>query len=184
VRQLKNIDTELSIREQKLIFEESWTDVFGRYTLYFLFGVMIYYPVVTLYYNDLSNANDRFMAFAIFPIVILLAAYVIYCKATEKNLRMMTTALSQEENRAVLLSFARNQGLQVYCNTKSLLILNQSFDSFNPSYKQTTVVVMQDNQIGFTIIRDQMKLDLPVLTSRFFLAKDLRRLFQAAQGMK
>lgn len=57
------------------------------------------------------------------------------------------------------------------------LILNESLGEFNPSYKKSMVFILSHNEVLFTILKDQYKLNLPTLTSHLFLKHDLKKLF-------
>lgn len=108
---------------------------------------------------------------------MLLGLYVIYRKATEKFFYKLTTPFDRQKNKQVLLSYADKQQFEIYRKSNDCIILNESLGDFNPSYKKSMVFILKDNEVLFTILKDQYKLNLPTLTSHLFLKHDLKKLF-------
>lgn len=180
MRRITKIDIDESIAQNKLIFQEEWLDKFDRFVVYIFFGGLIIYPALTIFETDFNNPNDKFISLTLLPLCILFGLYVVYRKVTEKLLFTLTTPFDRQTNRKILLNFADKQQLEVYRKSNDCLILNESLGDFNRSYKKSMVFILKDNQILFTILKDQYKLNVPTLTSHLFLKRDLKKIFNYA----
>jgi hypothetical protein len=81
--------------------------------------------------------------------------------------------------RIAKIDIADKHKLEIYRKSNDCLIFNKSLDNFN-NYKKSMVFILKDNQVLFTILKDQYKLNLPTLTSHLFLKHDLKKLFNNA----
>lgn len=177
MRRIVKINIEESVSQNKLIFQEEWLDKFDRFVVYVFFSGFIIYPALTIFEADFNNPNDKFISLTILPLCILFGLYVVYRKATEKLLFTLTTPFDRQKNKQILLNYADKQQLEVYRKSNDCLILNESLGDFNPSHKKSMVFILKDNQVFFTILKDQFKLNLPTLTSHLYLKHDLKKLF-------
>ncbi len=174
MRLISKIDIDESVSQHKLIFQEEWLDKFDRLFVYIFFSGLIIVPALILFEADFNNPNDKFISLTILPLCILIGLYVVYRKATEKLLFTLTTPYDRQKNKQILLTFADKQHLEIYRKSNDCLILNESLDSGNI---KSMVFILKDNQVLFTILRDNNKLNLPTLTSHLFLKHDLKKLF-------
>lgn len=177
MRHITKIDIDESVSRNKLIFQEEWLDKFDRFVVYIFFSGFIIYPALTIFEADFNNPNDKFISLTILPLCILFGLYVVYRKATEKLLSTLPTPYDRKKNKQILLTYADKQQLEVYRKSNDCLILNESLGDFNTSYKKSMVFILKDNQVLFTILKDQYKLNVPTLTSHLFLKHDLKKLF-------
>lgn len=177
MRYISKIDIDKSVLRQKLIFEEDWLDKGDRFAVYVLFSALVVYPALTIFEADFNNPNDTFISLTVLPLCILLGLYVIYRKATEKFLFNITTPFDRQKNRRTLLAYAEKHQLEIYRKSNDCLIFNKPTGDLNASYKKSMVFILKDNQVLFTILKDQNKLNLPTLTSHLFLKHDLKKLF-------
>lgn len=178
MRRIAKLNIDQSVSRQKLVFEEEWLDKFDRIVVYLFFSGLIIYPTILITSLDIRTNNDKFIAFAILPLPILFGLYVIYRKATEKQLFQIKTPFNRQKNKQILLDFADKQQYEIYKKSNEYLIFNESFDDFNSSYKKSMVFIIKDNMVYYTILKDQFKLNLPTLTSHLFLKNDLKKLFR------
>lgn len=177
MRHITKIDIDESVSRHKLIFQEEWPEKFDRFLVYLFFSGMIISPALTIFEVDFNNPNEKFISMTLIPLCILFGLYVIYRKATEKRLYTLTTPFDRQKNRQILLTYADKQQLEIYCKSNDCLIFNESSGNSNPSYKKLMVFILKENQVLFTILKDQDKLNLPTLTSHLFLKYDLKKLF-------
>lgn len=177
MRLITKIDIVESVSRHKLIFQEDWLDKFDRFVVYIFFSGLIIYPALTFFEADFNKPNDKIISLTLLPICILFGLYVIYRKATEKLLFKLTTPFDRQKNKQILLNYADKHQLEIYRKSNDCLIFNESLGDFNPSYKKSMVFILKDNEVLFTILKDQYKLNLPTLTSHLFLKHDLKRLF-------
>ncbi len=177
MRFIKNIDIEESIFRNKLVFQEEWRDKLDRFIVYLFFSEFIIFPAFSVFELDQNNVNDKFVLFTILPLSMLFGIYVIYRKATEKYLITVPTPFDKQKNKQLLITFAEENNLEIYRKSNGCLIFNESLDDFNRSYKKSIVLIPLDNQVLFTILKEQYKLNLPTLTSHLFLKHDLKKFF-------
>lgn len=178
MRRIVKINIEESVSQNKLIFQEEWLDKFDRMVVYLFGSGIVLFSILTLNKADFTNPNEKFIALSILPLSIVFGLYVVYRKATEKRLFTLTTPFDRQKNKQILLNYADKQQLEVYRKSNDCLILNESISDFNPSYKKSMVFILKDNQVFFTILKDQFKLNLPTLTSHLYLKHDLKKLFK------
>lgn len=177
MRRITKIDIDESVSRQKLILQEEWLDKFDRFVVFIFFGGIVFYSSLAIFKADFNNPNDKFISLTIFPLCMLLGVYIVYRKATEKLLFKLTTPFDRQKNKQILLNYADKHQLEIYRKSNDCLIFNESLGDFNPSYKKSMVFILKDNQVLFTILKDQYKLNLPTLTLHWFLKHDLKKLF-------
>jgi hypothetical protein len=57
-------------------------------------------------------------------------------------------------------------------------MFNEESSIYDESYKKTTIILLKDDLIYFTIIQDKYRLNTPVLTSHLFFKRKLKVLFK------
>jgi len=179
VRQLNNINFLQSLRAEKLVFDEDWGDALDRTVQYLLWSVLIFFAISFVWHEDLTQVNNAIVAYGIVPLVVTVATYVCYRKATEYRFALLPTKLPAAGSAALVLEFARQQKLEVFRSSRNLIVLNEPTHGVNSTYRKTMVFLLTDGTIRFTVVRDMPKLSFPVLTSHLFLKRDLRRLLAA-----
>jgi hypothetical protein len=177
MRLITKIDIEKSVLSQKLIFMEEWEDKLDRFYIYLIFSILIVCSMQIINETNFNTPNDKFFSIIIVPLIILLAVYVIYRKATEKSLFKMETPFNRQKNRQALLNYADAEQLEIYRKSNDCLILNKSMG--NAQYKKSMVFIIKDNLVLYTIIKDHYKLNFPTLISHHILRYELRKLFRS-----
>lgn len=175
MRKIVKIDIPKSIKQEKLLFEEAWFDKLQSIALYifFSFAIILF---SSIYGVKSTNSNEEFYKY-LSAFGIILFAYIIYRKATEKKLFVQKSNFEQEKNNQILLQFAKEKSLEIYRQSKECLIFNREKDDLNTNYKKSMIFLLDENKIYFTIIQDGYRLNLPVLLSHYFLKKDIKKLF-------
>lgn len=119
-----------------------------------------------------ANPNDQ-IVYIVSPITIIFCLYVMFRTLREKHLICITTSLEKKENRELILDFANDKDFRVYRKSGNFIILNDTVGEVHQI--KTIVLIVQDNEILFTILREGYKLNYPVLTSHLFLKHDLKK---------
>lgn len=181
MRHIVKVNIEQSVNKQKLVFEEEWSDKIDRVAIYIFFSGFIIYPLLLIFKADFSNSNDKFFSLTILPVFVLFGCYVIYRKATEKLLFKIITDFDKQKNREILLDYADKVKLEIHRKSNDLLIFNETIGDFNTSHKKSIVLIIKDNIVFFTILKDQFRLNLPTLTSHIFLKNDLKKILKQSK---
>lgn len=182
MRDLKNLNISESIKAKKLIFKEGWLDKWDRFTIYLLFSWGSILPFLIFFdpHRDISKTGFGYYVLFLFSIFCL---YVIYRKAMEKNLTKIESNFNMERNKEIVIEHFEKENLEKYRNAKNLVIYNgDNFFSINARYKTSRIVIFEDNNVYFTIIKDNFRLNIPVLTSQISLRNDLFRLLKNKIG--
>lgn len=176
MRQIKNLNIKESIQKQKLIYKESWLDIFDKLTTYifFLWGAILPFLVFFDPYRDLSKTGFEY--YLLFMVTIF-CLYVIYRKATEKKLTKLQSNYTQEKNREIITKYFEQNKYERYRNALDILIYNEENDfSFNPNYQTSRIILLDKNDVYSTVIKENFKLNIPILYKHIALRKDLKKL--------
>ncbi|WP_264510486.1 hypothetical protein [Flavobacterium sp. N1719] len=178
MRNLKNLNIEESIKCKKLIYTESWFDKIDRFVIYLFFTWGFILPFLT-FFDIHRNQTERGIEYYLMFLFSLFCGYVIFRKATEKKLKEIISHYNAEENRKLLNKYCEEKGFEKYRNTKSIIIYNsESSFNLNPSYKVSRIFLLDKQRIYITIIKENYKLNIPVLFSQIFLRKDIEKITQ------
>lgn len=178
MRQIKNINIGQSILKKKLVFTESSRDKISRIGVYIYFTAIIVLLFTTLPQANPGNPNDVFFAFFLIPAAMLFSLYVIYRKATEKRLFRQNSPFEKEKKRQLILSYAGRMNLDVYRDSGDCIILNSSTEFPSAWSTKSMVFILCDKEVFYTILKENIRLDIPVLTSHLLLKYDMKKLFK------
>ncbi len=172
MRRIVKINVSNSIKSLKLIFLE---DRFEKLDVFFTQIVFLggIYMCSSVYFID-KQSNEEYIKYFL-PFVILFLLYCIYRKAIEKKLTEINTIFDTKTNREILLNFFKDKDYEVSRDSKECLILNQG--GYLLSQTISTVILISDNKIYFTILKQGFRMDPPVLYSHITLKKELENYF-------
>lgn len=176
MRSLKNLDIRKSIEQNKLVYSENWFHKFGTIVLYLIFSWGFILPFLIFFdpYRDHSKTGFEFYFLFIFSVF---SGYVIYRKATEKQFIKIMTDQNIEKNRLLINEYCKKKGFEKYRNSKDVIIYNsESYLSIPWRYETNRIFILDDNNIYLTIIKENQKLNIPVLFSQISLTRDIRNL--------
>jgi len=163
--------------KRRLVIEERWYDQLNRLYVYVILCIIMILLGMISYNEKPINLTDIFVVSVIF----LFLLYVFYRNATEKHLFKTKTPLNKEEIRERLLAYAEKRDFEVYRQSNDYLILNEDHSTWGPRYKKTRIFFIQDNQLLFTVIRDNFRVNLPTLTTHLFMKYDMAKLLRQTQ---
>ncbi|MFH6956044.1 hypothetical protein ACHRV1_01470 [Flavobacterium aquidurense] len=176
MRNLKNLDIEKSIAKSKLVYSESWFDIFDTIVLFMFFSFGFICPFLVYYdpYRDHSKTGTEYYLLFFGS---LFFAYAIYRKATEKHLTKIVSKYNAEKNRTIITEYCKKLGFERAANSKEIIIYNKS-DNYGISslYKSSRIFILDKNNIYITMIKRGYKTNFPVLFSQLLLKADIKKL--------
>nr|WP_294785742.1 hypothetical protein [uncultured Flavobacterium sp.] len=177
MRSLKNLNIEKSIIKSKLVYTESWSDIFDTILIFILFSFLVICPFLVYFdpYRDYSQTETEY--YLLF-FISLFSAYAIYRKATEKHLTKIISKYDAERNRAIINEYCNKSGCKRAVNSKELIIYNKYPDALalNSVYLSSRIFILEKNNIYMTIIKKGRKTNFPVLFSQLLLKADIKKL--------
>ncbi|MDP4269491.1 MAG: hypothetical protein Q8909_05135 [Bacteroidota bacterium] len=182
MRNISNINIGESVRRRKLILNEPKCDNSESIMVYITFGTFIFFAFIGLVHFNFTNTDESNLI-VILPIGILIfSVYIIYRKATENHLLKIKTPYNDVSIKQLLLEYSNNGSYEIYLNTNDCLILNETdiiTDITNSPYRTTIIILIEDNAVYFTVVKDQIKLNIPVLFTHYIILHDLKKLLNA-----
>ncbi|SNR25531.1 hypothetical protein SAMN04487979_101437 [Flavobacterium sp. ov086] len=178
MRRLKNLNIRKSIEQNKLVYSENWFDKFDTITIYLFFTWAFLTPFLVYFnpYRDKSKTGIEFYLFFIFSFYSL---YVIYRKATEKHLTKITSKYNKEENKLLINEYCEKKGFEKHRNSGNLIIYNNlNYLAINSRFQTSRIFILDKNDIYLTIIKENQKMNIPVLFSQISLKRDIKKLCQ------
>lgn len=183
MRQLKNLKITKSIESKKLIFEESWFDKFDTFTNYFVFLALLCSSVAC--FKELDSSRDNGLEYFILSLVFCFSLYMVYCKFTEKHLKEIEFKIHREDAKSRILQYGKKYNYRVSKISNDLIFLNEPTNNFGLSnYEKTTIIFFKENSILFTLIKDNPRLNFPVLFSQHITRMDLKKLLNLKKKIK
>jgi len=158
---LKDIQFEKSVATRKLHYSKSWTvylDVI-IYSFALIVGFVLCPYLMFTYELDFEKVNDRFIGYCVLPLVAFYGLYMTIRTFTQLRLKKIQTNQNSEQNQQLILNFAKTQGYTVRRKHKNCIILDQP--KMNENYARTAVLLVKNEEIYFTFLQDNSKLNTP-----------------------
>lgn len=176
VRSLNKLDIEKSIELKKLVYVESWFDKLDRFVIYIFFSWGFILPFL-IYFDPYRDYSKTGFEYYLIFILSIFCAYVVYRKATEKKLCEINSKYDAEENRKLINQYCEQMGYEKYRNSKNIIIYNtESSFNINPNYKISRIFLLNNKSVYITMIKENYKLNIPVLFSQLILKKDIEKI--------
>lgn len=178
MRTLRNLDITKSIESKKLIFEEDWSDKFDNFTNYLIFIAIITCSLLCLKEINPLSSNDR-VGYYLFPLITVFCLYGFYCKFSEKHLKEIKFYIHREEAKQKILEYGKKYNYRISKISDNLVFLNEPIDDYSFRNQEKTILVFFKNDtILYTVIKEGVRLNPPVLFSQHFTNRDLREILQ------
>ncbi|WP_396196144.1 hypothetical protein [Flavobacterium sp.] len=176
MRSLNKLDIEKSIELKKLVYVESWFDKLDRFVIYIFFSWGFILPFL-IYFDPYRDYSKTGFEYYLIFILSIFCAYVVYRKATEKKLCEINSKYDAEENRKLINQYCEQMGYEKYRNSKNIIIYNtESSFNINPNYKISRIFLLNNKSVYITMIKENYKLNIPVLFSQLILKKDIEKI--------
>ena len=125
------------------------------------------------------NSKETGIEYYLLFILCVFFGYSFYRKATEKQLTEIKSKFEIEQNRKLINNYCAEKGFEKYRNSINIIIYNSENDlSFNSNYKISRIFLLDNHSIYITMIKENHKLNIPVLFSQIFLRKDIEKIVQ------
>lgn len=178
MKTLRNLDINKSIESRKLIFEEDWFDKFDNFTNYLIFIALITSSVLCLKEINPLSSNDR-VGYYLFPLVIVFCLYGFYCKFSEKHLKEIKFYIHREEAKQKILEYGKKYNYRISKISDNLVFLNEPINDFSFGNQEKTILVfLKNDTILYTVIKEGVRLNAPVLFSQHFIRRDFKKILQ------
>jgi len=178
MRSLKNLNIRKSIEQRKLVYSENWFDKFDAITIYMFFSWGFLMPFLVYFnpYRDYSKTGIEFYLLFIFS---LFCGFTIYRKATEKQLTKIVSKYNAEQNKLYINEYCQKKGFEKYRNSGNVIIYNNlNYLAINSRFQTSRIFILDKNDVYFTMIKENQKMNIPVLFSQIFLKRDIKKLCQ------
>lgn len=175
MRRLKNLNVRKSIKQNKLVYTEDWMDKFDKISLYLFFSWGFLMPFLVYFnpYRDYSKTGIEFYLLFIFS---LFCVFTIYRKATEKRLIKIVSKYGLEENKILISQYCEKKGFEKHKNSENVIIYNSlNYLAINTSFQTSRIFILDKNNIYLTMIKENQKMNIPVLFSQISLKRDLEK---------
>lgn len=176
MRRLKNLNSKKSIEQNKLIYSEDWFDKFDRITIYMFFSGGFINPFL-IYFDPYRDHSKTGLGYYLLFIFSLFCAFTIYRKATEKQLTKIVSKYNAEENKLLINQYCEKKGFEKQRNSGNVIIYNSlNYLAINPRFQTSRIFILDKNDIYFTMIKENQKMNIPVLFSQISLKRDIKNL--------
>lgn len=131
------------------------------------------------YIKPSANSDFEYL-FYICPLIFGL--YGFYCKFTEKHLKEIKFTIHKEDAKQRILEYGKKYNYRISKISNNLIFLNEPTDSFGfGNHETTTMIFFKDQSILYTVIRDALRLNVPVLISQHITRRDFKKILTQAK---
>ncbi len=183
MRTIKNIDVEKSIARKKLHFAKSWweyVDLF-LFIVSFTFGFVICPLFVWAFELNFNNPNEKFLGFAVLPLVFCFGLYMTYRKLTEFKLTKIFEHADRDKIHSSILEFARTNEYDIRRKYNYCIVLDRP--GMNPNFSKTAIVFISEDAVFYTMLQDNLKFNVPTFMSHLLFARSLKKWLRENGGM-
>lgn len=178
MRSLYNVNIEKSIKDRRLIFDESLYDRWDNYFQYFVYAIMIIFSIWGLNSIERSNQNISF-EYAFFCVPMIIAMYSLYCKLTEKRLKEIKFTISKEEAYKRVLDYGIKDNYRISKRSDNLIYLNEWTGEVSRRVNErTTIIFFTESSILYTLIKEETRMNSPVLINQHIVRRELKQLLK------
>lgn len=178
MRSLKNVNIKKSIETKRLVFDESWYDKSDTYFQYFVYLILILFPIPAIKLINPTTQNSNF-EYAIFFIPIIIGLYSLYCKLTEKNLKEIKFTIDKEEAKTRVLAYGKKEDHRISKIAHNLIYLNELTGEVSHIVNERTIIIFfTESSILYTLIKEGRRMNSPVLISQHIVRRELKKLLK------
>lgn len=172
-----DIDFDKSLSRHKLVLKTKWLDIIDSFGFFLAGTLFLGYIILTFREANLTNPNDRAIAYVVLPITGLFAIILVYRKATEKRLLTIATSLNKSDTRQLIKKAFVSWGWKIRRDNANYLQATTGFDV--RWGKQVTILFDKDN-IYLNVMSDNPMIRMPVLFSDKSIKHDIKKLLDAS----
>lgn len=177
---LNQLNVEESVRLEKLVYKENWLNKIDTLAVYFIFGCFMVAPLL-IYVGETRNQGHVGIFYYLLFVITIFGAYVIYRKATEKKLIKIISNFKLPDIKIRVSNYSREENFAEYRAFESVMVYTADADfNISSNFKIYYIFILKDNLVLFTIIKEQFKLNVPILFTHLKVKKDLTKMLNAS----
>lgn len=177
MRILKNLEIEESISSKKLMFEESWWEKFDTFTNYFMFLALIVSSILA--FGSVKSSANSDLEYLLCGSGLFFGLYGFYCKFTEKDLKEIKFNIHKEDAKQRILEYGNKNNYRVSKISNNLIFLNEPTSGYTlGNYEKTIMIFFKNESILYTLIKENARLNVPVLFSQHIVRIDLKKILK------
>lgn len=167
-----------SLEKGIFLYHIDWFDHFKQVICIILLLGIVCLSIFLFLKVDFKNVNEKILSVVVMPLVLLFACYGLYRKLVERRLAKIYTSRQPTESLSMLIQYAEEREYEIIRQEEGLLILfDQSTLSWH-DYGDTIVLLIEENELYYTILRDSDRANFPVFFSHWVLRYDLKKRFK------
>lgn len=174
-RDYLNIDIEKSISTKRLNFKDSFFNIADSLMIILFFAGIagIFTKSIFKVFQDKSISIDY--TYLILKIIaILICSYIVFRKITEKKLFKIKTNLPKVKSEQIITAYFTRLKYKQLDNSDDLISYIDNSPIIDP---YNYFIIALDNEILFTVIKDQHRLRLPTIITLWTTYSDLKKCF-------
>lgn len=172
-RDYSYIDAEKSIMTNRLYFKDSALNIINSLIVIIFFSFLAGIFIFSIWRNVNDNLPFDYISLFLKISAVILFQYVAYRKLTEKKLFKIKTKLSKAESRQLIDDYFERLNYKSWISTKDIASYSDN-STFIGVYNY--FIIPLDNEILFTVIKDQQRLALPAIITLWTTHDDLKKL--------
>ncbi len=178
MRNIKDLNIDESIKLEKLIYTENWLDKIDQIILYLFFSWGFILPFL-IYFNPHRDFEKTGVEYYLLFVFSVFCGFVIYRKANEKRLIAIESKFNEEKNKEIINEYCQKMGFEKYRNSNKVIIYNTvNLFGVNSNFKTSRIFLFENKKVYFTIIKENFRLNIPVLFSQIILKKEIEKLIK------
>ena len=156
------IDYDKTLSIHKLVLRTRWLDI-GDTLIFFLCDIFFIACLFFIFKEvDLSNANEKIIAYGVLPIAALVTLFFSYKKAIEKRLLTISTGLNKIDGRQAVKKIIKSRGWKICTDNANYL---QATTGFEFSWGKQVTILFEDDKVYLNVMSDNPMIRMPVLFS-------------------
>jgi hypothetical protein len=171
-RDYSYIDTKKSILTRSLCFKDSVLNIINAGIVVVGFSIFASFFIFSINRDIDSNVIDDYTYFIFKIIGAIICIYIVYRKLTEKKLFSIKTNLSKDQARQIIDNYFERLKYRSWNSTVDMASYSDN-STFLGVYNY--FILPLDNEILFTVIKDQERLPLPAIITLWTTRSDLKR---------
>ena len=173
----EHIDFEKTLQKRRLVLTPKWLDIVDTFVFFFAATFFIASLGLTFKEADLSNPNDKAIAYGLLPIAGLFAIVLMVKKATEKKMLLIKTDVKKGHARELITKAFKTWGWKIHTNTENYL---QATTGFEFKWGKQVTVLFDHGTVFINVMSDNPMVRMPVLFSDRSIRHDIKKILEAS----
>lgn len=174
---IDDIDYEMTLSKHRLVLKTRGLDIADSFVFFLAGCLFLVYIVLTFKEANLSNPNDKAIAYGLLPFAGLFAIIMLYKKATEKRLLTITTGLNKSDTRELIKKTFKAWGWKIRTDRANYL---QATTGFEFRWGKQVTVLFDNEKLYLNVMSDNPMVRMPVLFSDRLFRYDIKKMLEAS----